>query len=136
MTKNHMGSTGKKYSPEAYQLVLDALNHTVELLQNGKIKPVAPYADNRATDQQHKEFHISGQELLEGFKLHVREEYGNMALFLLERWGIKNTEDVGNIVFEMVESGRMSKRENDSIDDFKDKYDFQKVFGSSDEAEE
>ena len=129
MTKNN-------YTPEAYNLILEVLNATVGLIRDGKIEPVAPYANDRATDESKHEFHISGRELLMGFRIYAKEQYGNMALLLLERWGLKSTEDVGNIVFEMVEKGRMSKRENDSIDDFKDNYDFINVFGSDQTMED
>ncbi|MHC4873935.1 MAG: Minf_1886 family protein [Planctomycetota bacterium] len=125
-----------KYTPEAYELVLEALNATAKMVDCGEIVPNAPYADDRAIDENPAAFHISGRELLEGFKIHVRRQYGNMALLLLERWGLKTTEDVGNIVFEMVEAGRMSKRETDSIDDFKNGYDFAEAFTADDNLED
>ncbi|HNV24106.1 MAG TPA: hypothetical protein PKH98_04375, partial [Candidatus Omnitrophota bacterium] len=43
-------------------------------------------------------------------------------------WGIKNTEDFGHIVFNLVENKILTKTEDDNIDTFKDAYDFQEVF--------
>lgn len=125
-----------RYTPEAYELVLEALNVTSKMVDDGEITPNAPYADERAPAENPAAFHISGRELLVGFKVHVRKQYGNMALLLLERWGLKSTEDVGNIVFEMVDSGRMSKRESDSIEDFKGGYDFKEAFAANDNLED
>jgi len=72
--------------------------------------------------------HISGRELLEGIKKLAEEEFGPMAKIVFEHWGIKNTEDFGHIVFNLVEAGIMSKTEEDSIEDFKDVFDFTKEF--------
>ncbi len=128
MHKKTTSIKNKKFPPEAYRLILEVLNATVKLISNRQLQPSAPYAENRATDEKGHEFHISGRELLAGFKIYMREEYGNLALLLLERWGITSTEDVGQIVFDMVEQGKMTRREADTIDDFKDVYDFSEVF--------
>jgi uncharacterized repeat protein (TIGR04138 family) len=72
--------------------------------------------------------HVTGGELLEGIRQMALELYGPMARTVFEHWGIYNTEDFGHIVFNMVNVGLMSKTKEDSINDFKDVYDFKKVF--------
>jgi uncharacterized repeat protein (TIGR04138 family) len=47
---------------------------------------------------------------------------------VLEEWGIHNCRDFGDIVFNMVESGLLSKTETDSRDDFQNGYDFNDAF--------
>jgi uncharacterized repeat protein (TIGR04138 family) len=43
-------------------------------------------------------------------------------------WGVQTTEDFGHIVFNLVEKGLLSKTPEDSLEDFRDVYDFKKVF--------
>ncbi len=72
--------------------------------------------------------HITGQELLAGIRAFASEQYGPMALMLFEEWGVKKCEDFGEIVFNLVEHGLLSKTENDSRVDFKGGYDFHEAF--------
>ncbi len=72
--------------------------------------------------------HVSGRELSEGIKEFAIEEYGRLAITVFEYWGVKKTEDFGRIVFNMIDAGVLGKTDTDSIDDFKDIYDFKKVF--------
>jgi uncharacterized repeat protein (TIGR04138 family) len=72
--------------------------------------------------------HITGQELLEGIREYALKEYGPMALTVLAEWGIHRAEDFGEIVFNMVEHGILSKTETDSRKDFQGGYDFEKAF--------
>lgn len=72
--------------------------------------------------------HISGQELLLGIRAYALELYGPMAKTLLNEWGIHRCEDFGELVFNMVDHGLLSKTEKDSRDDFKAGYDFNEAF--------
>lgn len=60
----------------------------------------------------------------------VIEQYGPMAKVVLNHWGVYNTQDLGNIVFNLVEKKILSKTDGDSIADFKDVYDFEVAFGN------
>ena len=97
-----------RYKIDAYTFVLAALNVTMESLK--------------------RKGHVSGQELTLGIKDFAIREYGRMARTVFEHWGIKTTEDFGHIVFNMVEAGVLGRTESDSIDDFKDGFDFKKAF--------
>jgi len=55
-------------------------------------------------------------------------KFGFMTKKVFELWGITNSGDFGEIVFNLVESGLMGRTESDSIEDFKDLYDFQTEF--------
>ncbi len=72
--------------------------------------------------------HITGQELLRGIRTYALELYGPMAKTLLNEWGVHGCEDFGEIVFNMVDHGLLSKTEQDSRDDFKSGYDFNEAF--------
>ncbi len=97
-----------RYKEETYSFVMSALKFTQAKLNRNE--------------------HVSGKELLEGIREMALELYGPMAGTVFEHWGIYKTEDFGHIVFNMVNMGLMSKTDKDSIDDFKDIYDFKKVF--------
>jgi uncharacterized repeat protein (TIGR04138 family) len=97
-----------RYKPDSYEFVMQALNFTQKKLA------------------EHS--HVTGQELLGGIRQFALEQYGPMAKTVLNHWGITKTEDFGNIVFNMIEKEILSKTKTDSIEDFKDVFDFQSAF--------
>lgn len=105
-------ATDKRYHAEAYALVRDSLDFT---LKHG------------AEDGGHGR-HVSGQELLEGFRRFCLREFGPMAVTVFNEWGITCCRDIGEIVFNLIEEGIFGKTETDSIDDFADLYDFDDAF--------
>ena len=76
--------------------------------------------------------HVSGQQLLQAVRRLARERYGALAREVFEQWGIRTTEDVGTIVFQLVETGILSKTEEDSLEDFRDGYDLDTAFSADD----
>jgi len=72
--------------------------------------------------------HVTGRELLAGIRDLARERFGVSARMVLEHWGVKATEDFGEIVFSLVATGILGKTESDSKDDFRAVYDFREVF--------
>ncbi len=72
--------------------------------------------------------HISGPELAEGVRDLAIDRFGPMARTVLEHWGIRSTEDVGQIVFALVECGILIKQDEDCLDDFLGVFDFEEVF--------
>jgi uncharacterized repeat protein (TIGR04138 family) len=101
-----------RYHPAAYELVRDALHVAAK-----------KFRDENAEDQ-----HVSGQELLAGFRDHVLAEYGPMSSIILDQWGLQRGEDVGNIVYNLIECGYFGKNDGDSIEDFGGGYDFATAF--------
>lgn len=97
-----------RYKFEAYSFVMAALHHTVSKLD--------------------KQRHITGRELLEGIRDYALDQYGMMTRTVLNYWGIETTEDFGRIVFALVEVGVLRKQPEDSIEDFKNVYDFKQAF--------
>ncbi|TAL03368.1 MAG: hypothetical protein EPO07_06385 [Verrucomicrobia bacterium] len=102
-----------RYHSEAYIFLREALDFTQK--QIGK--------ENRGQVR-----HISGRELLEGIRHYALEQFGPMAITVLEEWGVKQCRDFGEIVFNMVEIGLLAKTETDSREDFADGYDFHDAF--------
>jgi uncharacterized repeat protein (TIGR04138 family) len=98
----------RRFSREAYAFVMGALQHTVERLGERR--------------------HVTGQELLTGVRDLARERFGMMAPAVFSAWGIRKTEDFGRIVFNLVEAKVLSKRPEDTIDDFREGFDFATAF--------
>jgi len=101
-----------RYDREAYFFVREALDHTQK-----NFKVAGPGLH-----------HVTGQQLLLGIKDYALEQFGPMTLTVFEEWGIRRGEDFGEIVFNMVEQGLLSKTDSDSRDDFKGGYDFDEAF--------
>jgi uncharacterized repeat protein (TIGR04138 family) len=51
-----------------------------------------------------------------------------MAVTVLDEWGVRNSQDFGEIVYNMVESGLLAKTEKDSRSGFQNGYDFTDAF--------
>jgi len=98
----------KRYDPESYSFVMAGLDFTSKKLG--------------------RRGHVSGQELLEGIREYAIEQFGPMARTVLEHWGIKNTDDFGEIVFNMIDVGLLGKTDQDSKQDFSEIYDFKTAF--------
>lgn len=103
----------RRYHPEAYVFLRDALE--VTLKRRKKLKK-----DTGG--------HVGAAELLEGFRLHALAEFGPMALTVLDYWGVRSCEDVGHMVFNLVQAGVFGKTDEDSMEDFRGQYDFREVF--------
>jgi uncharacterized repeat protein (TIGR04138 family) len=104
-----------RYAYEAYEFVFAGLNFTQQSL--GKVP-----GENESSPPgpQH---HVTGRELLEGIRELALREFGLMARIVLRMWGINRTGDFGEIVFNLVEAGLMSKTDQDCRTEFQDVYD-------------
>jgi len=98
----------KRYKVQAYTFVMAALDV--------------------AQKQTKKTKHVSGQELCQGFKTLAQSEFGLMAKTVIESWGIRTTDDIGEIVYNMIDEGMMVKTEEDKKEDFHNVFDFETVF--------
>ena len=102
-----------RYKKGAYSFVREALEYTVK-----NLKP----------EELTETHHVTGQKLLDGIREYALVQYGPMTLTLLNDWNVKTCEDFGHIVFTLVEYKVLGRTEGDSIDDFKNAYDFQTAF--------
>ncbi len=87
----------------------------------------------QAVDKHYKETggedrHVGGEELLEVFRARARKKFGPMALAVFEEWGINCCEDIGEMVFNLIDVGAFGKSEQDRREDFSGGYDFQEAF--------
>ena len=102
-----------RYQREAYVFLRDALDFTTK--QQKKIKGTTVR-------------HVSGPELLEGVRHYALKEFGPLVITVFESWGIRACEDIGHMVFNLIDAGVFGKTEEDSMEDFKSVYDFREAF--------
>ena len=129
----------KRFKLEAYSFVFEALDYAQNRLHLGERCASEPVDVAPAFESEEPEIesieevadegkHISGQMLAEAARQYALEMYGYMAKTVLEGFGIKCTGDIGEIVYNMINIGRMRKTPNDSRKDFDDVYDFTTAF--------
>lgn len=102
-----------RYHRDAYVFLRDALDYTTKAQKKIKGAPVR---------------HVAGPELLDGVRQYALKEFGPMVVTVLSYWGIRNTEDFGHMVFNLIGAGIFGKTDEDSIEDFKGVYDFNEAF--------
>ena len=107
-----------RYAYEAYEFMFEALNHTQKML--GRI----PEEEDRSAD---REYHVTGPELLEGACDLAREEFGLMAKVVFRQWGIHRTDDIGEIIFNLIETELLSKTDRDRRSDFREVFDIDRA---------
>ena len=121
-----------RYSIEAYAFVLESLN----LARNRKLKerqkrdrarrpgpgrrpqPERPGKPPRGSGPCDRPRALPGAGEL------ALRSYGMMAVTVLDLWGIRSTSDIGEIVFNLIDSGDLDKTPSDKRSDFDDVFDF------------
>jgi uncharacterized repeat protein (TIGR04138 family) len=72
--------------------------------------------------------HISGEELARACRDFALEEFGLTAGTVLSHWGLRQTRDIGIIVYDLIEAGLLVSQPEDRIEDFDDVFDFGDAF--------
>lgn len=103
----------RRYHIEAYAFLRDALEATLK---------------RRKKQKKELTGHVGAVELVEGFRIHALDEFGPMTLTVLDYWGVKSCEDIGHMVFNLVQAGVFGKTDDDALKDFCGHYDFQEAF--------
>lgn len=97
-----------RFHGKAYLFLLSSLHHVMEELDRPR--------------------HISGGELAKGVRDLALDRFGPLARTVLEHWGIHRTEDLGDIVFALVDCGILIKQPEDRREDFRGVFDFEEAF--------
>lgn len=93
----------KRFKKEGYLFLKETLEKTIENLRDEELV-------------EHRQ--VTGPELLEGLVEHALSEFGSMAVAILDSWGIRSGEDVGEMVFQLIEARAFGSSEEDSPSDF------------------
>ena len=72
--------------------------------------------------------HVTGQQLCWAVRDAALKRYGLMAQSVLARWNITRTEDIGAIIFALVENDWLKKLPSDNIEDFRNVFSFKDAF--------
>ena len=72
--------------------------------------------------------HLSGGELAWACRDFALEQFGLLAQSVLEYWGVTTTDDLGRIVFMLIDVGLLARQESDRLEDFERVYEFTGVF--------
>jgi uncharacterized repeat protein (TIGR04138 family) len=109
----HLVQQDSRYNEEAYYFVREGLDYTVQ------DKHEEPKAESR---------HVRGWELVEGIREYAIREFGPVSLRVLRHWGIKSCEDIGEIVYNMIDAQILGKTPEDKKTDFHGVFDFEEAF--------
>lgn len=105
------------------------------LLQEGLARAVRDKYGEDADPSPTGQRHVSGRDLCLGIRSALLDRYGMLARAVLGKWNIHATIDFGNMVYLLIEHEFMRKTEEDSIEDFRDVFDFDKDLAPGDEFE-
>lgn len=97
-----------RFHGKAYLFLLSSLHHVIQGLPRPR--------------------HISGPALAEGARSLALKRFGPLAGTVLEHWGIHTTDDLGEIVFALVDAGILVAEEGDRPEDFRDLFAFEDAF--------
>lgn len=103
----------KRYDLLAYMFLKEALDFTLK----------------RAAEANGGEArHVSGTELCHGFRDLAVQEFGPMASTLMREWGLRESSDIGEMVFHLIEEQMFGKQDSDTKEDFANAFDFDEAF--------
>ena len=111
-------STDTRYPREAYTLITAALDYTLRGL----------HADRRPHDDGPEGPHVTGKQLAEGLRDYMLSEFGPFAKGLLDDLNIRSTDDIGELVYNLIDVGAFGKTDRDKKSDFHAVYDFEEAF--------
>jgi uncharacterized repeat protein (TIGR04138 family) len=75
--------------------------------------------------------HVTAAELAWACRDFALQQYGLLAPVVLAHWGITRTDDLGRIVYTLVEVGLLVTQPGDHESDFNAVYEFTDAFGES-----
>lgn len=102
-----------RYHRDVYAFVRDALDFTVKQQKKNK---------------EGVSRHVTPGQLLDGIRLFALKEFGPMVPTVFGYWNVLSCEDLGHIVFNMIRKEILGKNDSDTIEQFRDGYDFHQAF--------
>ncbi|MCY2929927.1 MAG: hypothetical protein NTV86_10615 [Planctomycetota bacterium] len=104
-----------RYPREAFAFMQEGLNRAVKKVHGD-------------TELAPGKRHVTGRQLCLAMRELAVDNWGLLARLVLQRWNIRATIDFGNMVYLLIEHDLMAKTEEDSIEDFRDVFDFAEAF--------
>ena len=100
-----------RFARDAYAFVMDSLDFSMR----------------RAGERRH----LSAEELVRGLCANAKQRFGLFAYTVLERWGLRTSSDVGDVVFQLISAGILSRQESDTREDFDAVLDFREALDAA-----
>ncbi|MDR1269531.1 MAG: hypothetical protein LBK82_08400 [Planctomycetaceae bacterium] len=136
----------QRYRAEAYAFVYEALSYAQSVLESSKkeiyksnkSKSISEENLTKIKNQEQNEItetdfgnHVTGQELCKAARKYAISQYGFLAKTVLNSIGIRKTDDIGNIVYNLISIGQMRKTPQDNREDFTNVFDFETAFAET-----
>lgn len=102
----------QRFDPQAYFFLKEALDFTLKRI-----------AETNGGQPRH----VSGAELLAGFRDFSLDQFGPMASTLMTEWGVRKCQDVGDMVFLLIDEQVFGKQDTDRPEDFSEVFDFEEA---------
>lgn len=102
-------SKDPRYDARAYTMLLDVLDNLFDQHQDGKTN-------------------VTATEIMDDFRDAVLDDFGPLSYTVLQEWGLTRCEDIGEMMFNLCDSGRVQRSEEDTKECFNDGYDFRETF--------
>ncbi len=112
----------RRYKLDGYQFVRSGLEYAQEVLELGRAEDTT-----LAEGEVRRVRHVTGQDLSQALKQYAHNQYGFMAKLVLADWGIRTTSDFGEIVYNLIKIGEMTKSPEDRREDFDDVFEFEQA---------
>ncbi len=107
----------ERYARDAYAFVMDSLDYTIRAIGERR--------------------HVSAAELVRGLCDNAKQRFGLFAYTVFATWGLQAGDDVGEIVFQLIDAGILSRQDSDARADFDGVVDFREALeAASLEAED
>jgi uncharacterized repeat protein (TIGR04138 family) len=103
-----VADTHQRFPPSAYAFVLAALEFCQE--------------------RRPSRGHIDGGELACACRDFALDRFGLTARTVLSHWGVSRTQDIGDIVYHLIDAGLLVSQPQDRLEDFDDVFDFVEAF--------
>jgi uncharacterized repeat protein (TIGR04138 family) len=100
-----------RYARDAYAFVMDSLDFTMRGIGERR--------------------HVSADELVHGLCANAKHRFGLFAFTVLDAWGLRSSEDVGDIVFQLIDAGVLARQESDTRAGFDRVVDFREILEAS-----
>ena len=110
-----------RYRTEAYEFIYLAFRYAQKRLGRG----------GGESDPDSSPCHLTGRELLDAVRALALRDFGRMAWIVFRIWGIHTTDDLGEVVFNLVDAGLMKKADSDSREEFHDVFDLAEALRDS-----
>ncbi len=114
-------SRDARYPIDAYEFVLEAIASARTRRRRARLKPRGEKSAKKPVDPIRT--HVTGRDVCDLVKELAVEKYGFMARMMLDRWGVRSTSHIGDIVYNLIEAGELEKNDADARADFDEVFD-------------